>query len=104
MILTLVLWAVLVVCLDYGLYQWLQIARHMFAMTSHYKPGVNKWGSETLFNPLNGLWRRSLLTESGLEHVNACYAAAAKFVAACLLPFFLAYIIEVSTGVQLISR
>jgi len=74
----------------------------MFAMTFHYQPGVNKWGKETIFNPFNGMWRRDLLTETGVKHAKKCTLAVVKFVIAILVPFTLAYVTELITGAQLI--
>ena len=83
---------------------WLRMVKHGFAMTRHYKEGINKWGSATLFNPFNGLVMRNLLTEQGVVHAKKCRTAFIKLFIVGLLPFIVGYVTELLTGVQFIAR
>ena len=61
----------LVVCLIYAFIHLFKAVQNMFALTSEYKPGINPWGSQTFFNPFNGLIFTHLLTEKGKDHVHS---------------------------------
>lgn len=100
----LIAWLSMVVCGSYGIYQLFLSAKYMFAMTSEYKPGINKWGRETLFNPFNGMWRRKLLTEKGQLHARKSNSASIKSVLAMTIPFLLAIITEAITGAEVVAR
>lgn len=47
----------------------------------HVRPGLNRRGRDTLWNPANVLLRSNLLTETGLRYRRKCFIALCIFVA-----------------------
>jgi ABC-type cobalt transport system substrate-binding protein len=63
LILTILILIILVTCLIYASIQFFKAIKNMFAIINEYKSGINPWGSQTLFNPFNGLIFMNLLTD-----------------------------------------
>ncbi|AXQ31372.1 hypothetical protein D0B54_22980 [Solimonas sp. K1W22B-7] len=95
---------VLVLGIGIGLVQWVVAARAMISIPGHYRPEINPWSWRTAFNPQAGLLFPQLLTKEGQRHAATFWRAAGLFVLCVAVPFGMAFLTEMATGMQLIRR
>lgn len=95
---------VLIIGFFYGIYHWYNAAKIMFAITNFYKHDINPWSWKTGFSPTTGLIFMNMLTVDGKEKAIIFWESIFKFILAVLIPFAVAYLTEIFTGIEIINR
>jgi ABC-type nitrate/sulfonate/bicarbonate transport system permease component len=94
----------IVLCVIYGIWQFVLAIRNMLAIPKEYMPGIRPWSSETLYNPYNGLIFTRLLNAKGRIHARDYWRSLGRFALAFAMAFALAFLLEIMTGTQLVQR
>jgi hypothetical protein len=60
---------------------FLAVAVYGIMAIRHVRPGLNRWGRDTLWNPANVLLSSNQLTDTGLRYRRKCFIALSIFIA-----------------------